>query len=705
MNILTVLLTLALLLILFLLAWRFQIVRSIAAWFAQPLVVLAIASFRLAQACKSGCVRPHRRNGITTGEEDYAPVITIISRLWLLLVSLSIFIGDFPLTRLRGAALFGLQVVSLGQLPLDIVTGVLWVFVPVLFGQVLLEMAGLVPRGVHLFPPVRMLMRWIIGSIAALFLLLAIIVSAYFLVWGQFAILQLSPPPELALNIVLGFGILVYSVAVIAAWALVLGLAGLVSVVLSLLYGVFLVLHVVLGLLAGTLQGLGHQHQQLPSVSVSPVSPPTGGTTPLLPMVARQTESTHKEYPMNSDVERIITILGFGTLSYRVMPLLEGALEELGATRYVRVRGCVDLSRPHRKSVRRRYGGVIDVSPLPHDVEASLAIDTTPELAYQRVVSDMAENVVQAFTESPGVKGHILIPSDIALIPEIAATIKRLHHRLPTHDLVVLTTLPEMDLRDNEAIAHSCEVLGRLYQDDIITTAMLTDLRSPLVTAVGEEHQEIYLAKFLASLMVAHQHADHNPSFGQVCSRLGTLSPFTGLSFASAKVAAGKTPALYSMVRPLIPNAPQRGYGDVNDCIVQTRGLVEHILSEQSTQAAHTSMLRGHPWFLVINVPIPLNDSRFSEYCGAIRSYVNGKYPEATVVFVRGAGTPDSRSGSGYYIQVTAAYPILSDALVPGQGGGEQPGKEIQPLAEPGKANRTERRRSPTTRKVGDLGE
>lgn len=661
-----------LLLILFLLIARARSdvspMRALCTWLARPFSFLTFMCLRVATSCKNGCVDVLEKwpIGVETHEQAARGSLwgVAMTRLLYLVISACVLLGEFPLGNLRSAALYHLLASDL-RLPLSLFTGLLWLLVPGVWGLLLAETVGLLPKPTRLFEQMPNTVRWGVGIGAGVLLVASLVAVWYFNAFGQCVLLQDTCANDATLQIatVSGFGVLLALAGIIALYGLLVGLSVPLALLLGVLYCVCTVLALVFGILGHGLETFGQPYLTpltnsfLQSLETAPAQ------LLLIPAGSRDGNTTQQQEESMANSQRNTTMIGIGNFGFRFEPLLGTAMEELGAMACIRVRGVVDLSRPRANQVPTSYPGLLNITPLAQQIDEALAHAAAPELAYQRILAELVNKIVEAHTPSRGLKGHVLVALDMLLIEDASEALRSLKNRLPTHAIVIITALPEHDLRD-QRVATANECLLALAQEGVIEDAMVIDVRSPFAKKVGEEVQEHYLAKTLASLMVGHTHSDHNPTFGQVCERLGSLSPCTGLSFASGRVAPGKSPFLYGLVKPLLLHAPQRGQGDINDCIIQTRAQIDQVLREHTSQAAQEQIRLDKPMFLLINVPIPLNDKRFKEFASTIRAYLAQTFPSASAIIVRGNGTHDPRLVPGYHIQVSALYPLASHTVM-----------------------------------------
>ena len=645
--------------------------------------ILGWASLHAANACKSACGKtlPHSLRTAEDGAGDidtHSLVVYVIARLLYLLIALAVFLGDFPLTRLRGAALFGIPVANRGNLPLDIVNGLLWIAVPILCWAAAWDLWEQMPESWRLLPRLKLNPnRWlkvpqigfrILFATASLaFLILAIIVSAYFLLWGQ---LQISgfDATQLGLSVSLGFGLLVYFAAGVAFIALIGGCIGLATIVLGILYCVLTVVAVGLGLLGHSLETSANsqpqpispslpfmQPRQQPAPAYTLGSSLHAGNNLLLPEGRRGIEPPQEDLMTDRQREQVVSLINLGNFGFRFASPFTIACEEVGSQRLIRQQAVIDLSRPKGGILRPSSQSIHDITPYML-IDELISARIPPEQAYARIMHSIVMSMVDSFTHVPVIKGYIVIALDLSLLPHITESLEDLHRLLPSHSILLVSVLSERLLQDKD-IDETFESLWTLWEERVIQNTLFIHDRSQVARRIGEEMQEKFRAKALASLLACHLHSTYNPTFGEVVEQCSSLSPFTTLSFASAKVAPGKSTPGQRLVNALRPGEPAKGKGDLNNCISQTIHLFQEVCKPRYAAMADQGTI-GDPLFFLLDEPIPLSDQRFREYRNAAQQQMVQTHPQANLIVVRGSGTPESKENPGYYIQCTALRPL-----------------------------------------------
>lgn len=661
------------------LVWRFMgfavLLRSISSWFASQLAVIAGTVLSVAAICKSGCVSI-LRTGMTTGRSDWQLVGVAIVRLLYLIISCVVLLGEVPLTQFRSVALYRVLVTQL-HLPLDIFMGWLWILVPVTWAFLFVEAAGGVEVEESLFPRMRQskIARWCMGSIAVVFFLASLGLNYYFQAFGQCTLLQIACANDAALQIFIvgGFSIVLVSAGVIAARGVHIGLTSAFSVLLGMLYCVFSLVSLVCGLLSKGFAEFGSQIVgSLNPRSVAPLPSSVVVTTShyALPVSSQQVsllieEEEKKEKDDMAKRQRINSLVCFDTFGYQMGPLLLDAFNQLQGLFTVLAIGLFDHKRPIAKGWSGSYTDIVDISPAAQEIETLRAHFDSEELMHRKATQIMVDRLVQA-QASLQVHGNILVPTDLLHIPTIKDALYTMKGLLPSHQIIVVTAIPAVDQHgeQGEYIKLACELLLKMRQEGIIEATILLDLRSHLSAQVGEGFQMKLVAKTLVSLVIASFHHPNNPPFAEVMPRAGALSPFVGVAVESVKIASGKSPAGWSLLRWLKPSVPDRGTGDLNDAIVKSKLATRHVTDVENTQASIMGVDLAQPFFLMYDAPFP-DARRHEEYADAMSAYAGREYRKATTMVVRGNGTIDPRLGSGYYVQIASLYPLAPQLFLP----------------------------------------
>ena len=355
-------------------------------------------------------------------------------------------------------------------------------------------------------------------------------------------------------------------------------------------------------------------------------------------------------------VDKVVTRNHLGNYGYRSSSLLDIACEEIGASRYIRLQSAVDLSRPKGGASRPSSRSIKDITPYAQ-IDELIKAGTPIERAYGQIMDSIVKSTVDSYIDVPVIKGHVVNHLDLPLLSSITEPLRQLHRRLPSHSVILNSALSEQVLRDKR----TAEALGSLYEEEVIQNALLTHTRSPFAKRVGEETQERFKAKFLASLLDCHDHSPFNRSFGEVFEQCSALSPYTTLSFASAKASPGKATLGQRAINVLPSGGKEKrivGKGDLNDCIAQTLYLFQEVCKPRNLAMVEQGVSIGEPLFFLVNVPIPLDDKRFKEYRNIVQQQLTQTHPQAHLIVVRGGGTPESKDNPGFYIQCTALHPL-----------------------------------------------
>jgi len=645
-----------------LLARRFEKAANGLRWLARPFSIIGWACLHGSMACKK-----QLDNAL-----EWPPKANVIARLIYLVVALFVYAGDFALARLRSAALFGVTAGKLAWLPLDNFSGLLWLCVSALWGIVLFDLIDLIPTGWRLLPIERLSkpVRLIATLLALVLFVVSALTMAYFVLWGQMQISdQVTSSADTAVlgfNISLVFGLLLGLASAIALWALFVGIAGVYTMLVALSYFVLRLLALGLGIFGHSLDTAGDEYlkpvpfpflqftQNSPTASLPQAS---GAVAGFLPEASggQLPDNTPEEDPMS---DKVGTRIHLGNFGFRSSPPFDRAGEEVGSQRIVRLQAVADLSRPKGCTLRPGSQSIRDITPHGQ-INDIIKAGTPLEQAYSRIMHTIVESIVDSFTDAPASNGPIVLATDPLLVPYLDEELQNLHRRLPFHSIILVSTLSAHVLADRRW-AEAMESLRALWEEEVILNTLVIDERSALAKRTGEETQEKFLAKFLASLLVCHEHSYFNPSFGQVFERCSAVSPFTTLSFASAKVSSGKATPGQHLVNALRSKEQAKvGKGDVNDCINQTINLFRKVCEPRSLAMTEEGVTIGDPLAFLVNEPVPLSDQRLAGYRNAIQPVMTQAHSQAKLIVVRGSGTAETKDNPGYYIQATALRPLF----------------------------------------------
>jgi hypothetical protein len=627
--------------------------RLVCAWVARPFGLLTVACLHVATACRHGCLKCLTLT--EPGEHDGAFLAgAVISRLIYLIISPLLVIGGLPIDTLRAGALYGLAVHTLA-LPLDSVMGALFVLVPGCWALLLLEALGALPAWAHLLPlqQQRNSLRWGIGICSALLFLSSLFVVFFFNVYGQCILTQQPCAADASLQFVIvgTFSVLLAASGVLGLLGTIIGVSGLIGCLLAGISGMFYLLHFCWGMLGSCIATIS-QVNPLPErgFAIAPVSS-HDMTTPLqLPTGIAEAHPTEQELLLMADVQRTNTILGFGSVGSRLLPVFGEAVYALGATATMLTGGSVDVERLTIAS-SLPFPGALIVSPSLQQINQVLA-EQPGDGAYTKFAVGMIEKLVDAYKTKHG--GSIIIIATVNLIPALHEPLRNLKLRLPNqHVLIVTMQLPQDQIYDDVR-----EDIASLADAGIETYPI--DPHAPFSRQVGEETQEKIVAWTIVGLCVSHQMDERNMTFAEVGQQLRSYAPWVGMSCAIAPVASGKTPLAWKMVKAVYRNAGERGTGDVADLIIQAKACTQRVLADVA--AINTSIGTG-PLFLVCMVPMQLADSRFKRFVAAITMYVRQLSPTITVIVVRANAPAAPDMERGYRCGVSACYPLLSDGV------------------------------------------
>jgi hypothetical protein len=612
-----------------------------------------------------------------SADRDYWNGIDVLSRLVFFVLAVLILAGETVNTLLVLPALF--QTANHVSLPgiVDIASAALFICCPALFGAVIWECWGKIPVGAGLFPSMGKLSRWVLGIIAGLFLLLTILVSGYFYLFRAVFLADPQSAQAMVPYILAGLGIEVAAVAPFALVALVVGGAGVVSVLLfgmaqgcrvsarsALLWPSLLdtlAVHLSQGTLSVHGEYVGHNPYKVPALPFSPGQ----SVTALLHEYAsmgdaeiregQPIETTGMEVPMK-DIENasIVTVGGLGT---RLFPHFKEKIGELYATRNFRSVGHIDVDNT---SVDTAIPGFVDLSPTPAKRQRVVLHEVSRGQATKKLFDDTIENLVETLLPAKASPAPLIFIIDCHHLVDCVEGIESLARRLPYHGIVVVTEVSTRDLQEKTVQVGIADIQA-LAIEDCIQTTILTDRHSPFATQYGLDTQHKFLAHTLVGLVVAHKHSHQNRSFVNVLDDLHKLAPFTAISFASERVVTGSMPKRLSWLH--LP-AGSAGTGNYGDILSQTRTGIDRCVTEEDTATFQSVLSPDTERVIFSSVPIRLDDERFAACVRDDSLYVEKHYPFATSITVRGNGCAyPHHLGSRFLVTAACLYPLAPVTL------------------------------------------
>lgn len=681
-----------------------EFLQTLCNLLAQPFASLTKLCSFLSQKCLEGCSASLRwppyvykdRNG----GNGYWDGINVVGRLVLCIAGLCVIFGDWPVMQLAFAAFFGEAPTKL-HLPLDLISALTWVMVPILFGAVLLETAELVPIGTKLFPTMGKRTRIVIGVIALLFLIVAIVAIGWFFLWRQIILLAnqggteqqvqalLDQLPfdqnELSLWIAFAFGIVIAASSPIAIEAIIVGAAGVCTLLFALCWLLASLACWLCSNLAIAIAGVGNVLSALlkiPAMCGKSVwntlcsyrwlrflhfraigqdipqnvsEQQADEDADIKTVVQKPPEPLTKEKPMGTK-QQTITLGFINDFGYRFAAPCINQFLRTGVWDSVLATFVYDFSRP----MSNRH--IVDVpkaqnfTPLPQ--ELSHALSAMPEHAHQTILQSRVDKIVRAYSPDKRTHGYIFLPIGLLAVIDSEAPLMNLHDRLNQHTIVLMTQMPEKGLYPQEQIKKAIAAVQRLQDGGATATTIVVERLSPKALTEGESTQQASLATGIVGLLTAHRSPFNNPSFGQFGEIMKRQSAFTGVSIASAPIALGKTPWFWNGMQKAATALPDRSYGDIDDCLTQAKLLTDQVFSNAETKTLHALIDRNKPAVAVCTIPFRQHHPRIGDFANTYQSYVARTYPNVMTILVNGNGTPDPRSEAAYYAQVTLFYPI-----------------------------------------------
>ncbi len=631
---------------------------------------------KAATYCKSACLASlHYPPGVC---DEYWSGVNVLSRLVYFVLAVLILAGETFNTLLALPSLF--NTTSSMQLPgiVELASAALFICCPALLGAVILECIGLIPHGAGLFPKIGKLLRWVLGIVSGVVLVLAILVTGYFYVYRALYTLDPDSTQGMSLYILGGLGVETAAVAVLALWALVVGGAGVVSLCLwmaekaceatsaAALFIPELLDILALHLTDGTVGVWGEQRERDPHTYPSfhiarfhglqpgqavlslshPTSVATASESGIVPIETQELESAMSHPDKNA---AIVFVGSFGT---KMFTPVSQKIATLRAAESILTSGYLDLSITH---VHTALPGIVDLSPTHAERKEALLHSDTEGQAYNTLLNTSADRLVESHLETKSSPTPLIFIIDSRRLVDAVDMLTNIKRRLPLHRLVVVTSLSRREMQ-NTSVQAGIGDMQSLYEDDIVETVIVTDPHYSFATQYGEETQHTFLAHTLVSLVIGHKHHPYNLPFTDVLHELHRCSPFSALSFATEPVAVGTVPKRWAWLPGVAGHA---GTGNFGDIVTQVREVINKVATQETTCTFPASVHNDATRAVLTTVPIALNDDRFAACAHDTALYVRQQYPSATSITVRGNGCPyPHQRGSKYLVSATCLYPL-----------------------------------------------
>lgn len=385
-----------------------------------------------------------------------------------------------------------------------------------------------------------------------------------------------------------------------------------------------------------------------------------------------------------ADRKRNTTIAGGGTLSRLYLPKLRAECDALGITPAVICMGAFELNRVTNNQ-RTDFGrdGVIDVSPDPKDIALAIGNLGSDEIAQENRVhweslsQAMIQGILKVHADNHVVDGQLYWKQGMRTGHALPAeeTLRELKLNQPKMHVVTSSVLPD-DFNKRQLLRTGYDLFNRLQQDNITYCTFLSDNNGPFATTYKLDIQDRFLTRAEASLLGAQFTNAKAQSIGEIARSLGRYSPFAGWASVSRQLIVTKPVFGWSVLQKAL-GFPDRGYGDLENAIHQAKLATEQVLTEPTARLIAEEIDTKKLLFLVYTVPIPGTErQRWIDFASEIRRWLVTRYETAVPVFAVGNGCSRPSSPPGYYVQVSALFPIpavptpirelLASPIVPG---------------------------------------
>ena len=638
---------------------------------------LTLAGNYCHQACLSSLAYPPSDSTLWGG-------LKVLSRLVFFVLSVLILAGETmnTLTALPSLLHTTLRL----QLPgvVEFASGALFICTPALLGAVVLEMIGLIPSGTGLFPQMGKGVRWALGLLSGLFLILSVLLTGEFYLFRAAYLNDPSSTSGMSLVILGGLGLSIAAVSVLALWALVIGSAGVVSAILWIVEQVcriasalssivpslldVIAIHISQGTMSVHGEFRGHETYQVPPLFVaSSPSQKSGSYLPARASVvdadvveAQPIDSSLEEKEEMSNPEKNANLSVVGSGSQLFYPIGQ-KISSIGVSPFVLTSSFLDLRFARGQN---SIDGVYDLSPSHGVIKNALLRGESEQRVYETVLNDLASRLVEAHLPLKAVASPFVNFVDASLLPCVVEPLCSVHRRLPMVSQAVVTSISSK-IAKREEVQEGLSAMLRLYREGCIETMFIHDPNSPFASSVGEETQLAFFAQMIASLLAAHSHSHRNLPFTTLLKELHASSFLTAFSFASSGTALGELPKRFKFLPGL---SGRVGKGQYSDIIAQARFVVDRVLTDFDTCAFPVPVGNNSPCYVILNVPLALSDPRFSTCASDMALYVETTYQNARCLVVRGNGCSYTKHETEKFrVQASCLYPVSELMLLDAQ--------------------------------------
>ncbi|HEY1388705.1 MAG TPA: hypothetical protein VGF38_09180 [Ktedonobacterales bacterium] len=582
-----------------------------------------------------------------------SPVLLIVSRLGYLLLALCILLGELQINMIRAPAVLGLPSGGVAPgLSLDVTSALLFLSMAAFFGSLALEFLDVVPAYTHLFPTLPSRVRRIFLSIALVGLGLSVLCVGALYAAGA-ALLEDVALPGLSILINLLQGILLTIIAVPALWALTLGIVTLIALICAALWLALTALAWLLRLLAGA-----------PTPDISD-DEDIGAPRVVVP---GKSPSLYEGDPTAMSTFAPLHILAaIGAIGRLWLPRILNQLDQLGGGSVMLAFGLCDPLRPVDTPVDPvPQLTAADFSPTPEEIEGLAATIGHDQLlpGQMRTFAEKLKDVV-----SPGgaIRPQLVAVLGMNDVPNAVGALVHWKQRYPDLPITLFVVLPEPG-HETADTASGRRLIRHLWQEGIITVALILDPRSPLARSTGEDLQAQLIARLVAVLLLAHGHDAHNKTLAEIARSLGSRGPFAMMGVATTTVAPGRpAPGPLGWLGRRV-RAGEHGLGDPADCLNRATALARQLLvDDQYWTLAAPRDVETPPFVHAFLMPFKLRDGRFAPLAANSRAWQTAEMPHASTPLVASGAGGVALQGGGYRCLVGCLYGLDVHTVLPGE--------------------------------------
>jgi hypothetical protein len=304
--------------------------------------------------------------------------------------------------------------------------------------------------------------------------------------------------------------------------------------------------------------------------------------------------------------------------------------------------------------------GVKDVSPTLEQWKRARNAKLQGVALESHLLESMTLNLRQEYARYLGPTPVMISHGFLDELRPLAEPISKVKMDIPTLKHI-LATAPSRSYQATSSLPVFYQEATALQNKGNIDLCILYTTNSPLVASKGEEYQHHVLARFLASISVAHQYKQSTEiTLPRLAEQLRRI-PVWALAAASTQVAAGPSHSrLYAAARWFKPSLPQRGGGNLADTTNQTSMLYQRVVHDIGTHTLDAPADEKALLLFVSLLPFQPDDPQFEEAKGYLQEELTAKFLYPIGIFLPTDGNLEAGRQKEYVSTVFCLYPVLS---------------------------------------------